>query len=138
MVKVKDLLFPVDFVIIDMEEDVAFPFILGQLFLYKSRSVIDMNKWKLCMGVGENEVVFKFPINPTPSSYEKDTLFCINHTNRDVSRSLLGNQLPPSKNPKDLKGKEKAIFPKSKKRGLMMWVPIPERKKERAKMTSNS
>ncbi|MCI85811.1 hypothetical protein A2U01_0107090, partial [Trifolium medium] len=39
LVKVKDLVFPVDFVIIDMEEDADVPIILGRTFLATIRAV---------------------------------------------------------------------------------------------------
>lgn len=66
------------------------------------------------MRVGENEVVFKFLITPTPSS-NNDKLIFINHTNHYVSRSSK-NKSPPSKNPKNLKDEEKSISPKPRRR----------------------
>lgn len=47
-----------------------------------------MDKGKSCMRVGENEVVFKFPITPTPSSHCNNTWFYIGHTNLKVSHPL--------------------------------------------------
>ncbi|MCI90778.1 hypothetical protein A2U01_0112072, partial [Trifolium medium] len=38
LVKIKDLVFPVDFVIIDIEEDADVPIILGRPFLATSRA----------------------------------------------------------------------------------------------------
>ncbi|MCI75994.1 hypothetical protein A2U01_0097263, partial [Trifolium medium] len=40
LVKIKDLVFPVDFVIIDIEKDADIPIILGRPFLATSRAVI--------------------------------------------------------------------------------------------------
>ncbi|MCI59177.1 hypothetical protein A2U01_0080432, partial [Trifolium medium] len=42
LVKIKDLVFPVDFMIIDIEKDVDVPIILGRPFSATSRAVIDM------------------------------------------------------------------------------------------------
>lgn len=39
LVKVKDLVFLVGFIILDIEEDVDFPFILGRPYLYTSRAL---------------------------------------------------------------------------------------------------
>ncbi|MCI22137.1 hypothetical protein A2U01_0043313, partial [Trifolium medium] len=47
LVKIKDMIFPVDFVIIDIEEDADIPIILGRPFLATSRAVIDMDKEEL-------------------------------------------------------------------------------------------
>ncbi|MCI35559.1 hypothetical protein A2U01_0056780, partial [Trifolium medium] len=47
LVKIKDLVFPVDFIIIDIEEDADVPIILGRPFLATSRAVIDMEKEEL-------------------------------------------------------------------------------------------
>lgn len=61
--------------------------ILGRPFLYTSRALIYMEKGKLLIRVGEHEVVFQFPLNPTPFSSGKDTLFRISYTNHEVSFS---------------------------------------------------
>ncbi|MCI73974.1 hypothetical protein A2U01_0095238, partial [Trifolium medium] len=44
LVKVKDPVFPVEFVIVDIEEDVDIPIILGRPFLATSRALIDMER----------------------------------------------------------------------------------------------
>lgn len=57
------------------------------MILNTSKALITMEKGKLNIFAGENEVNFKFPITPTPSLNNNDTLFFIDHTNHDVSRS---------------------------------------------------
>ncbi|MCI12218.1 hypothetical protein A2U01_0033321, partial [Trifolium medium] len=52
LVKIKDMAFPVDFVIIDIEEDADIPIILGRPFLATSRAVIDMEKEELTLRMG--------------------------------------------------------------------------------------
>ncbi|MCI71185.1 hypothetical protein A2U01_0092448, partial [Trifolium medium] len=52
IVKIKDLAFPVDFVIVDIEEDVDIPIILGRPFLATSRAIIDMEKEELKLRMG--------------------------------------------------------------------------------------
>jgi hypothetical protein len=42
-VKVEDLVFSVDFMILDIDEDKAHPIILGRPFLATSRAIIDMD-----------------------------------------------------------------------------------------------
>ncbi|MCI44603.1 hypothetical protein A2U01_0065842, partial [Trifolium medium] len=55
IVKIKDLAFPVDFVIMDIEEDADIPIILGRPFLATSRAVIDMEKEELKLRMGNKE-----------------------------------------------------------------------------------
>ena len=57
MVKVDRFVFPVDFVILEMEEDQNMPLILGRPFLATSRALIDMDGGKLTLRVGDEEVV---------------------------------------------------------------------------------
>ncbi|MCI57514.1 hypothetical protein A2U01_0078765, partial [Trifolium medium] len=52
IVKIKDLGFPVDFVIVDIEEDADILIILGRPFLATSRAVIDMEKEELTLRMG--------------------------------------------------------------------------------------
>jgi hypothetical protein len=67
LIKVDNLYFPVDFVIMDMEEDRKVPIILGRSFLATSHALIDMAKGRLTLRVGEEEANFsldeamKFP-----------------------------------------------------------------------------
>ncbi|MCI22032.1 hypothetical protein A2U01_0043206, partial [Trifolium medium] len=59
LVKIKNLIFPVDFVIIDIEEDVDVPIILGRPFLATSRAVIDMEKEELTLRMGDKEQLIR-------------------------------------------------------------------------------
>ena len=51
LVKVKHLIFPADFVVIDIEEDVGIPLILGRPFMSTISCVVDMRKKMLQMGI---------------------------------------------------------------------------------------
>ncbi|KAK8950898.1 hypothetical protein KSP39_PZI004064 [Platanthera zijinensis] len=63
LVKVDKFIFPVDFVILDIEEDAEVPLILGRPFLATSRAIIDVSNGKLLLRVGDDEVTFS--INPS-------------------------------------------------------------------------
>ncbi|GJU68777.1 putative nucleotidyltransferase, ribonuclease H [Tanacetum coccineum] len=63
LVRVDKFIFPVDFVILDMEEDSNIPFILGQPFLATSQALIDVYNGKLTLRMGNDEVIFN--INKT-------------------------------------------------------------------------
>ena len=59
LVKIDKFIFPVDFVILDMDEDVEVPLILGRSFLATARAIIDVSDRRLVLRVGEEEVIFK-------------------------------------------------------------------------------
>jgi len=51
LVKVKHLIFPADFIVIDIEEDVGIPLILGRPFISTANCMADMGKKMLQMGI---------------------------------------------------------------------------------------
>ncbi|XP_071940000.1 uncharacterized protein [Coffea arabica] len=58
LIKVQKFIIPVDFVILDMEEDISMPIILGRPFLATAGTIIDVKNGKLKFQVGEEEVEF--------------------------------------------------------------------------------
>ncbi|WCJ18308.1 hypothetical protein M5689_000670 [Euphorbia peplus] len=58
LVKVDKFIFPVDFVVLDMEEDNMVPILLGRPFLATGRTLIDVEKGKLTLRLQDEEVVF--------------------------------------------------------------------------------
>ena len=67
LVKVDKFIFPVDFVVLDMEEDREIPLILGPPFLATGGALIDVHSGNLTLRVNDEEVRFniyhtiKFP-----------------------------------------------------------------------------
>ncbi|XP_073152897.1 uncharacterized protein [Henckelia pumila] len=57
-VKVDKFIFPVDFVVLDMEEDLDMPLILGRPFLATGKALIDVQKGELHLRVGEEKISF--------------------------------------------------------------------------------
>ncbi|GJT40693.1 hypothetical protein Tco_0940558 [Tanacetum coccineum] len=51
--------FLVDFIILDMPEDIKVPLILGRPFLSTARAKIDVYKRKITLRVREDEIIFK-------------------------------------------------------------------------------
>jgi len=51
LVKVKHLIFPADFVVIDIEKDPDIPLILGRPFMPTASCVVDMGNKALQMGI---------------------------------------------------------------------------------------
>ena len=58
LVKVGKFIFPMDFVIMNMEEDTQVPFLLGRPFLATGAALIDVKKGELTLRVGEEAVHF--------------------------------------------------------------------------------
>ncbi|XP_058008920.1 uncharacterized protein LOC131183072, partial [Hevea brasiliensis] len=56
--KVGKFFIPVDFIVLEMEEDVRTPIILGRPFLATARANIDVKNGKLKLTVGEEEIEF--------------------------------------------------------------------------------
>ena len=58
IVKVDKFLFPVDFVVMDIEEDAEVPLILGRSFMKTVKVIIDVDKGKLKVCAQDEEVSF--------------------------------------------------------------------------------
>ncbi|XP_052626076.1 uncharacterized protein LOC128133180 [Lactuca sativa] len=59
LIKVDKFIFPVDFVVLDMEEDPEIPIILGKSFLNTACTLIDVCESTLTLRVGDESAVFK-------------------------------------------------------------------------------
>ena len=58
LVRVKHFTFPADFVVMDIEEDIEIPLILGRTFMLTASCVVDMGKKKLEMGIADQKISF--------------------------------------------------------------------------------
>ena len=56
--KVDKFIFPVDFIVLDMEEDREIPIILGRLFLDTEIAMIDVQRGELKLRLQDDEVRF--------------------------------------------------------------------------------
>nr|GEU72477.1 hypothetical protein [Tanacetum cinerariifolium] len=59
LVDIDKFIFPVDFVILDMLEDIKVPLILGRAFLSTAHTKIDVFKRKITLKVGNEKIMFK-------------------------------------------------------------------------------
>ena len=76
LVKVDKFIFPADFIVLGMEEDMEIPIILGRPFLVTGRAMIDVQRGELKLRVQDDEVrfsVFNVVRHPT----ESDACFMI-------------------------------------------------------------
>ena len=58
LIQVKQLVFPTDFVVMDIEEDPDIPTILGRPFMSMTSCIVEMGKGKLELGVEDKKVSF--------------------------------------------------------------------------------
>ncbi|GJW09659.1 reverse transcriptase domain-containing protein [Tanacetum coccineum] len=77
LVKVGKFTFPVDFVILKMEEDSKVPLILGRPFLHTADAVIRVKQKQLNLGVGTERMIFNIDSAMKHSYSNNDTFFSI-------------------------------------------------------------
>lgn len=77
LVEVDKFTFPVDFVIIEMEEDSKVPLILGRPFLHTDDVIIRVKQRKLNLGIGEDRISFSINAAMKHSYSNDDTCFSI-------------------------------------------------------------
>ena len=58
LVRVKHLIFPTDFIVMDIEEDANIPVILGRPFMSIASCVVDIGKKKLEMSLENQQISF--------------------------------------------------------------------------------
>ncbi|GJW37415.1 DNA-directed DNA polymerase [Tanacetum coccineum] len=66
LVGIGKFIFPVNFIVLDMSEDIKVPLILGRPFLSTARAKIDVYKRKITLRVGEEKIIFN-SVKPTSS-----------------------------------------------------------------------
>ena len=74
LIKVGKFIFPVDFVVMDMEEDTQVPLLLGRPFLATRGALIDVKKGELTLRVGEE--VVHFNLNKSLKQSECESVDC--------------------------------------------------------------
>ncbi|XP_019246453.1 PREDICTED: uncharacterized protein LOC109226104 [Nicotiana attenuata] len=75
LVRVDKFIFPIDFIVVMMEENKEVPLILGRPFLATGRVILDIHERKFMLRVGEEQVTFKMDVEkkekPAASVSEK-------------------------------------------------------------------
>nr|GEW22049.1 reverse transcriptase domain-containing protein [Tanacetum cinerariifolium] len=77
LIEVDNFTFPVDFVILEMEEDSKVPLILGIHFLHTTDAVIRVKQKQLNLGVGTKRMTFSIDFAMKHSYLNDDTCFSI-------------------------------------------------------------
>ncbi|GJV29821.1 putative reverse transcriptase domain-containing protein [Tanacetum coccineum] len=85
--------FPVDFIILDMPEDIKVPLILERPFLSTARAKIDVYKRKITLRVGEENIIFK-SVKPASSLIKRVYMLSLRERMKlDLEARLIGETL---------------------------------------------
>ncbi|XP_021724855.1 uncharacterized protein LOC110692160 [Chenopodium quinoa] len=96
LVGIGELVFPVDFVVVDMKEDHKIPLIFGRPFLATSQALIDVPQGQVTIRAQDKQVVFKL-FNDHNFTFDGGTCLRINATNPLVDKCV-SNRYLVSKN----------------------------------------
>ncbi|GKB45880.1 reverse transcriptase domain-containing protein [Tanacetum coccineum] len=77
---ISKFIFPVDFVVLEMDEDELVLIILGRPFLATARAVIDVHEGKLSIRVESETVTFNIGKSMKSKHSRDDYLYCADHT----------------------------------------------------------
>ena len=80
LVKVGKFVFPVDFVVMQMEEDTQVPLLLGRPFLATGAALIDVQKGELTLRVGDEAVQFNINKSLEHPKVESDSCMAVRNT----------------------------------------------------------
>ena len=102
LVKVGKFIFPVDFVVIKMEEDTQVPLLLGRPFLATGVALIDVQKGELTLRVGDEAVQFNLHKSLTQPDVDAETCMTVDsiylfsfelNSNCNLQHSINENEL---------------------------------------------
>ncbi|GKA68248.1 hypothetical protein Tco_0768165 [Tanacetum coccineum] len=93
LVGIVKFVFPVDFIILDMPEDIKVPLILERPFLSTARAKIDVYKRKITLRVGEERIVFT-SVKPASSLIKRVYMLSLRERMElDLEARLMGETL---------------------------------------------
>ncbi|GJW53029.1 putative reverse transcriptase domain-containing protein [Tanacetum coccineum] len=93
LVRIGKFTFPVDFIILDMPEDIKISLILGRPFLSTAYAKIDVYKKKITLSVGEEKIIFK-SVKPASSIIKRVYMLSLREIiELDLEAKLIGETL---------------------------------------------
>ncbi|GKE04146.1 mitochondrial proton/calcium exchanger protein-like protein isoform X1 [Tanacetum coccineum] len=93
LVGIGKFVFPVDFIILDMPEDIKVPLILGRPFLSTAHAKIDVYKRKITLRVGEERIIFT-SVKPASSLIKRVYMLSLRERMElDLEARLMGETL---------------------------------------------
>ncbi|KAK5811750.1 hypothetical protein PVK06_027117 [Gossypium arboreum] len=88
LVKIDKFIFPVDFIVLDIEEDSNTPLILGRPFLATAKMIIDVGTGELTLRVGDKTITIQARNSGNTSKIECDRLTHSTKTDNMVQPTL--------------------------------------------------
>ncbi|GJX60578.1 putative reverse transcriptase domain-containing protein [Tanacetum coccineum] len=93
LVRIGIFTFPIDFIILDMPEDIKVPLILGRPFLSTARAKIDVYTRKITLRVGEEKIIFK-SVKPASSLIKRVYMLSLRERMElDLADRIMGETL---------------------------------------------
>ncbi|GJS76137.1 putative reverse transcriptase domain-containing protein [Tanacetum coccineum] len=93
LVGIGKFVFPLDFIILDMPEDIKVPLILGRLFLSTARAKINVYKRNITLRVGEKRIIFT-SVKPASSLIKRVYMLSLRERMElDLEARLMGDTL---------------------------------------------
>ncbi|GKA57133.1 putative reverse transcriptase domain-containing protein [Tanacetum coccineum] len=93
LVGIGKFVFPIDFIILDMPEDIKVPLILGRPFLSTARAKIDVYKRKITLRIEEERIIFK-SVKPASSLIKRVYMLSLRERMKlDLEARLMGETL---------------------------------------------
>ncbi|GJR17433.1 DNA-directed DNA polymerase [Tanacetum coccineum] len=124
LVKVSKFIFPVDFVVLEMDEDELVPIILGRPFLATARAVIDVHEGKLSLRVGSETITFNIKKSMKSKHSHNDYLYCADHTAKLVQEQWVDTTEPVE--PLEWKALENRLKPSGMEPPKLELKELPE------------
>ncbi|XP_021974301.1 uncharacterized protein LOC110869291 [Helianthus annuus] len=90
LVKIDKFVFPVDFVILDMDKDSKVPLILGRPFLNTTRTIVDVVAGQITLRVNDEHVTFDIKRSMQHPQSHDDMLYYVNIVDTCVSSHFQG------------------------------------------------
>ncbi|XP_021682936.2 uncharacterized protein LOC110666669 [Hevea brasiliensis] len=87
-IKVGKFFIPVDFVVLEMEEDVQIPIIMGRPFLATTGVIVNVNNGLLTLKVGDEEVEFNL-FSAMKHKFEPDECFKVDIIDKQVEEEFI-------------------------------------------------
>ncbi|GJX15989.1 zinc finger, CCHC-type containing protein [Tanacetum coccineum] len=93
LARIGKFVFPIDFIILDMTEDVNVPLILGRPFLSIAHTKVDVFKRKITLRVGDEKIIFK-SVKPASSLIKRVYMLSLRERmDLDLKARLMGETL---------------------------------------------
>ncbi|XP_035834075.1 uncharacterized protein LOC118482619 [Helianthus annuus] len=106
LVKIDKFVFPVDFVILDMDEDSRVPLILGRPFLNTARTIVDVAAGQITLQVNDEHVTFDIKRSMQHPQSQDDALYYVDIVDTYIDREDAEKSKPSVEDPPSSKLKE--------------------------------